>query len=394
MSEHSLNGPSSFSRRIGCPGSARMEKDIPSKSSPFAAEGTAAHAVGEYCLKNGITDVWSLDGRNVLKLTDDPDVDAQYDIDGDMCEAVQTYVDYCSALIDGDNFMVEQKFQLPFLGEGTKGTSDFTALKDNVLNVVDYKHGKGVPVDALGNVQGMCYGLGAMPHFLDQEWDVLRITIVQPRAYHELGPVRTWDVPREELLDYMVDYADAAKKTFEPDAKLGVGSWCRFCNAKPMCPKHVEFVEESAEVDFADNTSKPVTPDFLTDEQIRELVLNRIPVIEKWCGALKDYAQQRAEAGDAISGTKLVKTRATRKWIDPAKAEDHFRSVFKGLEPYNVTFKSAPQMEKLIGKKKFADIEADLVHKTSTGVTLVDESDPRPNARMSAGEEFGSVLIE
>lgn len=391
MGEHSLNGPSSFSRRIGCPGSARMEKDIPNHSSPFAAEGTAAHALGEFCLNNGEFDVQFFEGRTVKGLTGDNEVDPQYSVDGDMIDAVQTYVDYCGALIDGDNFLVEQKFALPFLSEGTKGTSDFTALHDGILHVVDYKHGKGVPVDAIDNVQGMCYGLGAMPHFEDREWHTLRITIVQPRAYHELGPVRTWDVPREELLDYMIEYAEAAKATFEEDAPLGVGSWCRFCKAKPMCPKHVEFVQESAVMEFSDTTSKPATPDFLTEEEIVDLIFNRIPIIEKWCGSVKDYAQQRAEAGDPLPGTKLVATRATRKWKDEKEAEKRFKDT-EGA--YTVKFKSAPQIEKLIGKAKFKEIEDELVEKTSTGVTVAPESDPRPNAGRAVNSEFGNVLID
>jgi hypothetical protein len=54
MSEHSLNGPSSFARRIACPGSANAERGIHEETSVYAAEGTAAHKLCEECLKDGI----------------------------------------------------------------------------------------------------------------------------------------------------------------------------------------------------------------------------------------------------------------------------------------------------------------------------------------------------
>jgi hypothetical protein len=381
MSAHSLNGPSSFSRRIGCPGSARMEKDLPEQSSPFAAEGTAAHELGEKCLINDHEPA-EYAGETIIVDKDGP---AQsFKVDEDMIEAVQEYVDYCRPLMG--NHMIEEKFALPFLGKDQKGTSDFTALHENILHVVDYKHGKGVPVDVIGNVQGLCYGLGAAKEFTNEPWDTLRITIVQPRAYHEDGGIRWWDVPREELLDYMVNYAYYAKLTEDPDAPLSVGSWCWFCKAKPICPQHYANAQEVMQMEFSDPTSLPIPIEFLSDAEIADLVLNKIKIIEDWCSSVKDHAQRRAEAGNALPGTKLVHTRANRVWADPVQAEAFFSSQL-GDKVYEKKFMSAPKVERLVGKKKFEDF-SDMVDKISTGVTLVAESDERPNARPSVSSEF------
>lgn len=379
-SGHSLNSPSSFSRRIGCPGSANMEKSLPNESSPFAAEGTAAHALAEKCLIN-----------KVAPFTYEGDIieteDGNFEVNADMIEAVQVHIDYCRPLMG--RHMVEHKFMLPFLGPQEKGTSDFTALKDRILHVVDYKHGKGVAVEAKGNIQGLCYGLGASTMFEKEDWDKLRITIVQPRAYHDDGPVRSWDVPREELFDYMLQFAAAAKATEDPNAPLKVGSWCRFCKAKPTCPEQARSASEIMEMDFAEPTSKPIPVNFLSDAQIADIVLNRIKIIEQWCASLKDYAQKKAEAGTPLPGTKLVATREVRVWKDRDKAEKFFAKEL-GDKAYKIEreFLSAPGIEKIIGKKEFGK-HAAMVEKVSTGATLVPESDPRESVRTTVEQEFG-----
>ncbi len=379
MGSHSLNSPSSFSRRIGCPGSANMEKDLPNETSVFAAEGTAAHALGEMCLLNNEN---AEDYEGEIITNDDG---TEFEVNADMIDAVQQYIDYCRPLM-GDH-LVEYKFDLPFLGPKEKGTSDFTALHNGILHVIDYKHGQGVPVDVKGNIQGLCYGLGAAKYFEKEEWHTLKITIVQPRAYHVDGGVRSWDVPRDELIDYMVDFAYHAKATENPEAPLNVGDWCRFCKAKPTCPQQLKHAESAMEMDFAEPTSKPVPIELLTDEQIADLILNRIKIIEQWCASVKDYGQNRAEAGNALPKTKLVATRQVRMWKDKDQAEKALRGKY-GEKIYNKKFMSAPQVEKAIGKKEFENVNF-LVDKISTGVTLVAETDPRESVRQSVEDEFG-----
>lgn len=382
---HSLNSPSSFARRIGCPGSANMEKNMPSQSSPYAAEGTAAHELGERCLKEDLTANY-FRGKTIVVEKDGSR--NEFTVDGDMIEAVDVYVEYCRPLMG--RHMIEHKFDLPFLGADEKGTSDFTALKDGILHVVDYKHGKGVSVEVVNNVQGLCYALGAMKEFQNDNWHTVRITIVQPRAYHDDGPIRTWDVPRNEMFDYLLEFSSAAKETEYSDAPLHVGPWCRFCKAKVNCPAQLKFAQETLEMDFSEPTSQPVPPEFLSDERILDLVFNKVKLIELWCQSLKDYAQKKAEAGNPIKGSKLVYTRAVRMWKDKETAEVVLRNRF-GEKIYEKKFVTAPQFEKIVGKKVFQEI-GHLVDKVSTGVTLVPESDPRESARGSVESDFADFL--
>lgn len=383
---HSLNSPSSFSRRIGCPGSANLEKQFPNESSAFADEGTAAHALGEMCLKEG-KDADYYEGEEINAEDDPAKPPKMYTVNQEMISAVQEYVDHCRPLLG--RHMIEEKFMLPFLGPKEKGTSDFTALHDGILHVVDYKHGKGVTVEHVGNIQGLCYGLGAAKVFEKDKWHTLRITIAQPRAYHDEGGIRSWDVPRNELIDYMIDFAAAAKATEDPNAPLKVGSWCRFCKAKATCPQQMKEAAEVMEMDFSEPTSKPVPVEFLSDAQVADIVLNRIKQIEQWCASLKDYAQTRAEGGKPLPGTKLVATRSVRVWKDKDAAEKFFSKKL-GDKAYKIEkeFLSAPAIEKVIGKKEFRDYEP-MVEKVSTGATVVPESDPRESVRSSVEDEFG-----
>jgi len=92
-----------------------------------------------------------------------------------------------------------------------------------------------------------------------------------------------------------------------------------------------------------------------------------------------------------IPGTKLVPTRASRKWKDLDKAEAFFKA-FEGA--YERNFKTAPQMEKLLGKKAFAQYESEYVEKKSTGVTLAQDTDARVDAKPIGESEFGAVKLQ
>jgi hypothetical protein len=370
-----------------------MEKGLPDQEGVWAAEGTAAHELGERCLKEGRepAEFWGeVMGEFIHK---DGRVE-QFVVDGDMVDAVEVYIGHCAPLI-GDYTKIEQKLDLPFLGPDqdsktgyVRGTADFISLVGNVLHVVDYKHGKYIPVEAVGNIQGLSYGIGAANIYDNLEWDTLRITIVQPRAYHPHGGVRSWDVDRGDLLDYKMDFANAAMRTFDDVPDIAAGKHCRFCKAQFQCKGMVEFIKENIGMDLLKQGSEPIDIHKLSEEQIVDILFNKIPIIKGWIAKLDDYAQLRAEQRDPLPGTKMVETRAYRKWVDPVVAEETLKHL-DGV--YEVKFKSAPQVEKLLGKKEFAKYEEKLVKKESSGVTLALISDDRPNVRPSGESQFAAV---
>ena len=77
------------------------------------------------------------------------------------------------------------------------GTGDLVIVADGVIEVIDFKGGRGVRVDATRNSQLMLYGLGALLEF-DPLYDIrtVRMTIVQPR----LSNTSTYEITAGELI--------------------------------------------------------------------------------------------------------------------------------------------------------------------------------------------------
>lgn len=390
---HSVNGPSSFSRRRSCSASMQMELDIKDSESVYAAEGSAAHALGEECLKTGKNPADFVDKKFGEFTFPDGKVE-EFFVDGDMIEAVQVYVDHCRPLIN-ENTMIEQKLDLPFLGPDehsktgyVRGTADFISLVGNVLHVVDYKHGKGVVVDVVENIQGLSYAMGAANLFEDKKWDTLRITIVQPRAFGK--SIKAWDASRDDILDYKMDFSEAALKTFMKDVEVTPSIDCRFCKALPFCKGIINLIKEITGMDILKDGSNPMDINKLSEDQIVDVIFNKLPIIKGWFNKLEDYAQQRAEERNPLPGTKLVQTKERRVWRDVEVAEQHFAAAL-GEKAYDKKFKTAPQIEKTLGKKEFGKIEDTFVHKVSSGVTLAPVDDPRDDVRPTGSSEFGAV---
>lgn len=175
MGGHARFSPSSGKRRLECPPSLLLEEQFPDEESPFAAEGSAGHAMAEYLIN-----------KYLKKRTKRPVSDYYSD---ELLEAVDDYVEYNITQIEqarkdcDEPFIgVELKVSLAHRIKGCFGTADMVVVDSHKIHIIDLKLGKGVVVDAEQNVQLMIYGLGVldMLGFL-YEIDTVELTIVQPR---------------------------------------------------------------------------------------------------------------------------------------------------------------------------------------------------------------------
>ena len=87
----------------------------------------------------------------------------------------------------------------------------------------------------------------------------------------------------------------------------------------------------------------------------------------------------RALAGEHIDGWKLVAGRSVRKYSDELKvAETLQKAGFPEAMLYERKLLGITAMEKLVGKKKFAETLGDLIVKPAGKPVLAKESDKRP----------------
>jgi hypothetical protein len=382
---HASLGASSASRWIACPGSVKLSEGMPNRSSPYAQEGTAAHELADACLQSG-KNAGDFIGHTF----------EGHEVDEDMAENVQVYVDAVRREAEGCELFIEERFSLDALNPPVPmfGTADAVIwdAKNKVLKVMDLKYGAGVPVKVENSPQLSYYALGAMLS-LEKRLKIapksVKMFIVQPRYRHPDGPVRSFEIDsytlRVEWADDLMQYAHA---TLADDAPLHPGDHCRFCLAQPKCPKIHEQAVALAQTEFDDGFDPPA-PESLSEAQIAD-ILAKADVFKGWINSVQAYAQDKIAQGGHIPGYKLVAKRATRKWVDDMEAADLLENM--GLDEEEIYVKkliSPAQAEEKLGKKKaIKDRIASLVIAQSTGNTIAPLSDKRPAVVLAIGDEF------
>lgn len=377
MSAHALLGPSSAKQWMACTPSARFEEEFIEQDSEYAAEGTEAHALAEAYM--------SQDEAEVIRIQ----TESKY-YNGEMEEAVGLYLDIANErYVEAQKrdpsavMMAEQRLDFSaWVPEGF-GTGDILIIGGGVIEVIDLKYGKGVPVDAEDNPQLRLYGLGAWNAYnILYDIHTVRMTIVQPR----LSSVTTDEISVEDLLRWVnEEVAPKAKLAWAGEGQHVPGDNCKFCKAKPRCKALADQNLEMEKHDF-------VLPHKLTDEQIAD-ILSKVDRLADWVKAVKKYAlDQAVNHGVKWPGWKLVEGRSNRKITDTDEAVKILVNdgvaeslLYKPREVLGIT-----ALEDLIGKKKFTKLLDHIIEKPPGKPTLEPESDKRPelNTAASAAADF------
>lgn len=232
---HAILSASSASRWMSCPGSIREIGKLPeserNRTSVYADEGTAAHALAEWCLRNNTNPYHELVPTHFAGELQD------WEVTDEMREAVNVYceeVEYHVNRLQGD-IRIECPVK-PLDRDDMWGTADVIIYElYGELVVIDFKYGKGVVVETEWNDQMMCYGLGGLREVGFDDVSTATLVVVQPRAPHEDGAVRRWTVQKEVLREFGGHLESAASATYDDDAPLNAGDHCRFCPAAPTC---------------------------------------------------------------------------------------------------------------------------------------------------------------
>lgn len=391
VKDHAEFGASNAHRWLSCPGSIELSKKAPpQRESPYAAEGTEAHACFEFLLKNR------------TKLSQAVKI-ASKKYNADMVEHASNAVAWVvsrAKLIGGGDILSEQKVDSSaFTCTGQFGTLDAAIVQEfGKLVVIDYKYGAGVAVDpegedGEGNPQLVYYAL-ALSHQYHHNFTDVELVVIQPRAWHESGDsIRTVTLPIDKLLAWAPRFRDGVMATGDDKAPLAAGSWCKFCPATPICPELKERAMKAAQIVFSDAKGIEVLPEpksFAIPNLGR--ILDACDKLETWIEKVRDHATHVLESGGSVSGYKLVEKRSTRKWTDESRASVVARKLFGDRAFTEPELLSPAQLEKT-GKTSIMD-EFIAAHTTSksTGTTLVKDSDKRPAVNPIASV-FSAVAV-
>ena len=245
---HALLSPSAAHRWIHCTPSVRLEEGVRDEGSDFAAEGTLAHAIASRKILETLSRPHDEQDREIEELRE------RY-----YSEEMEGYTDtYRSIVLEKFNeaktrskdarLLVEVRLDFGAFLPDAFGTADAVIIADDLMEVIDFKYGKGVKVDADHNPQMMIYALGALDEFLlDYDIKRVRMTIVQPRIDNlsecgmMVGELTAWRT---------VTLKPAAEKAFAGSGEQVPGEWCQFCKVRATCSAIAEKARQICNEDF------------------------------------------------------------------------------------------------------------------------------------------------
>lgn len=414
--EHATWAASATERNWNCAGAITLTEvaNLPDVETEAAAWGTACHQLSEKCLNGGKDAADFLDTVEKTKKH-------QFTVDDEMAECAQTYVDYVRAQIGetGRQHWIEQRFALDKLDPpfDSGGTADAVIYfpEQFLLEVIDLKGGRGVVVSVTENKQLRTYALGAMLKHAGLPVTHVKSTIVQPRAQHKDGIIRSETFHVTELMEWTADLLAAMRRSADArtawtkitgavtkdewaDKYLLAGDHCRFCDAAGMPCLALDkraMAAAGAHFDDLDRVQIKNTPDSL-DPEARARLLDAADTIQDYLNAVRAFAHRLAETGVETPGYVLVEKIGHRAWKE-TDADKLRAALFVGCDltgdeiyaPRKV--KTPAQIEKALGKKR-AGLIANMVERPVRGTNLVRaDKTSRKAATPAVNQHFSKI---
>ena len=370
MPKHAYLSASTAPRWTICTPSAKLCSGVDDRASPYAKEGTDCHELCAYLVEKAL-------GRD----TEDPTESLEF-YNAEMRQCAEEYRNFVIEEIEEAKkhctdpvVFVEQRLDFSKWVPDGFGTGDCVIVADELLQVIDFKYGLGVLVEAEMNAQMLCYALGAIDLF-DGLYDIttVRMTIFQPRRNN----IDTFTMSKDELLTWAQEVLKpAAALAYEGKGNYQAGDHCRFCKVKAECRARAELNMELAKYEFRD-------PPFLSEAEIAD-ILERADGLVSWANDVKAYALQQALSGKRYEGWKVVEGRSIRKIADEKGAADAV--IDAGYDPYEKRLLGITELSRMLGKARFEEILGGFITKPPGKPALVPVTDKRPEMN-TAAEDF------
>ena len=379
---HAVLSPSAAHRWLNCAAAPRLEEKLEDKGSAYAEEGTLAHAFCAKHLKEFLGVSTKDEEAEITQLFD------KYHT-GEMDEYTDTYkvivlekFNAARAKTPDAQLLVEVRLDFTKYMPEAFGTADAVIIADGCLEIIDFKYGKGVKVSAHENPQMKIYALGAYEAF-SFEYNIsrVRMTIVQPR----IDNLSEFELSTTDLLRWATyELMPKAKEAFSGKGEQKPGEWCQFCKVKCNCKALAATCVKTA--------TEHANPLLVSKEDMENIVLPQIATIKTWLAGIEEYALQQALSGVQYAGYKIVAGRSVRKISDPEAVMQLLADNGFAAESYTkpTELRAITDLEKLIGKKRFAELCKDYIDKPQGKPTLAPDSDKQP-AFNAAADDFKNI---
>jgi hypothetical protein len=416
--DHATWSASATERNWNCPGALALTAHLPEKTSEAADWGTACHQISEKCLRGG------MQPAEFIGTTEKGKVHS-FEVDEEMAETAEMYVTYVrQAAIEaaGDTYnpanllQIEQKFSLasltpPFEAGGTGDAVVYFPAK-KMIEVIDLKGGRGKVVEVEGNPQLRTYALGAMLANTDLAVTTVKVTIIQPRAPHKDGRIRSDEFHVSDLFEWTTELLAAMRRSREASDRRGdaneaawaaeflkPGDHCggTFCKAQGFCPALERRSLDAAQVWFDDFDQPRISnsPDSMSVEKLSQ-TLDMLDMISDWVNAVRAYAHDQAESGVELPNYILVEKQGREKWNEGAEQRAAQIAINAGVDGKKVwndpKIRTPKQVREALAKLKnaaaLAEIKA-LSSTPTTGTNLVRvDKTTRPAVASAAARHF------
>lgn len=409
MGFHYRFNASGASRWSKCWASKVLSKSAPQRKAGEAAlYGTAAHHLGEYCLRNGHSPSDRMEGL-VIRINDEGDVvslcappwhkfgfsgipiggndcikpnkgETIVKVDEKMIEMVGTYTGVIRGIrnkFPNQEWKFRPEFKLE-LTPDMGGTVDMLMETPGKVFIIDLKTGRN-PVLAVNNEQLVLYLLAVVEEYrLDIEKIQFNLVIVQPALGDKLS---VWKPTPAELAPFQKRFFEARQAVLSHEANperfplaYNPGKHCEWCEAAAICPGMASKTMELVRKELGNlPIGKPLPPPHsLTDDRVL-WVAEHAGAIRDWLSAVEEFMTTSAvDGGKVWPGFKLVESQTKRRVVDKERLESFLmKNGFSNcFEPKIVAIS---KLEKLVP----AEVLDAHIEKPVVALVLVPESDIR-----------------
>lgn len=305
MTDHARLMPSAAAQTLQCHASVQLQEQygLP-EDQTSAEEGVAAHWVMAEMLEGVIVEPGSR-APNGVDVTEEM-VDGAELLRDDVIEKLGP--DWRSMIV------VEQPLPPSVFGPDVWGTPDVrTANGVTPRRVWDYKFGHGLH-EVYRHAQLLVYG-ALMDPTLSEDFE---FTIVQPRAYHRDGPVRSWRTSLTEHFEMWDALRDAFDEALSPDPKYRTGPECRYCSARHACPelaRQSSVDREWSRYNLVIDPGVDMPPGAISYELSE--IDEALEILKARRTGLEEQAKHLIRIGLSVPSWEIGRGRGSTIWIQP-----------------------------------------------------------------------------